>query len=128
MSDAERDVLKTLWEHGPATVREIHQALSRQGRSWAYTTVMTLLQRLEGKGYVACDKSNFAHVFEARVTRDEVVRQQLTNLVSEFCDGEAAPLMLALVSQHRFSQAELEQFRQLIDQLEAKRRRTKADK
>lgn len=125
MSDAERDVLKTLWEQGRGTVREIQAVLERQGREWAYTTVLTLLQRLEGKGYVACDKSHFAHVFAARVSRGDVVRQQLTNLVDEYCDGAAAPLMLALVEGHRFTEAELEQLRELIDRLEAKRRRGK---
>jgi predicted transcriptional regulator len=128
MSDAERDVLKALWDHGPGTVRQIHAALTKLGRSWAYTTVTTLLQRLESKGYVACDKSRFAHVFEARVTREDVVREQVTSLVDEYCDGTAAPLMLALVEGHRFSAEEIEQFRQLIEQLDAKRQRSKPRK
>ena len=125
MSDAEREVLKALWDHGPGTVREIHAALVGQGRSWAYTTVTTLLQRLESKGYVACDKSRFAHVFSPLVTRDEVVREQATNLVDEYCDGAAAPLVLALVEAHCFSPQEIEKFRQLIDRLDAKRPRGK---
>jgi len=128
MSDAEREVLKALWDHGPGTVREIHGTLTKQGRSWAYTTVTTLLQRLESKGYVACDKSRFAHVFQSLVTRDEVVREQVTNLVDEYCDGTAAPLMLALVEGHRFSAEEIQQFRQLIEQLDAKRQRTRPRK
>src|SRR5262245_19006916 len=128
MSDAEREVLKALWDHGPGTVREIHAALTEQGRSWAYTTVTTLLQRLESKGYVSCDKSRFAHVFEARVTREEVVREQVTSLVDEYCDGTAAPLMLALVEGHRFSAEEIAQFRQLIEQLDVKRQRTRPRK
>lgn len=128
MSDAEREVLKALWDHGPATVRDLRSALTEQGRSWAHTTVTTLLQRLESKGYVTCDKSRFAHVFEARVTRDEVVREQLTSLVDAYCDGAAAPLMLALVEGHRFSAEEIEQFRQLIEKLDAKSQRTKPRK
>jgi predicted transcriptional regulator len=128
MSDAEREVLKSLWDHGPGTVREIHAAQTEQGRSWAYTTVTTLLQRLEAKGYVACDKSRFAHVFSPLVTRAEVVREQATSLVHEYCDGAAAPLVLALVEGHRFSPEEIEQFRQLIDRLDAKRPRGKSSR
>jgi BlaI family transcriptional regulator, penicillinase repressor len=128
MSDAEREVLKALWDHGPGTVREIHGELRQQGRSWAYTTVTTLLQRLESKGYVACDKSRFAHVFKPRLTRDEVVREQLTSLVDDYCDGTAAPLLLALVEGRQFSAKEIEEFRQLIDQLDAKRQRAKPRK
>lgn len=123
MSDAEREVLKTLWDRGPGTVREIHAALMELGRSWAYTTVTTLLQRLEAKGYVGCDKSRFAHVFSPLVTREDVVREQATSLVAEYCDGAAAPLVLALVEGHRFSPEEIEQFRQLIDRLDSRRPR-----
>jgi predicted transcriptional regulator len=121
MSDAEREVLKVLWEHGAGTVREINEVLADQGRRWAYTTVITLLQRLQAKGYVASDKSGFAHVFHAAVTRDAVVQQHLTDLVDDLCDGTAAPLVLALVQRHQFSDEEIEQFRQLIDELESRK-------
>src|SRR5438552_2238555 len=57
ISETELDILKVLWEHGPATVRAINDRLRRLGRRWAYTTVLTLLSRLESKGYVASDKS-----------------------------------------------------------------------
>ncbi len=66
--------------------------------------------------------------FQALVTRDEVVREQVTNLVDEYCDGTAAPLMLALVEGHRFSAEEIQQFRQLIEQLDAKRQRSRPRK
>jgi predicted transcriptional regulator len=65
-------------------------------------------------------------VFRPLVTREEVVREQATSLVEEYCDGAAAPLVLALVEGHRFSPEELEQFRKLIDRLDAKRPRGKS--
>ena len=65
-SDSELEVLKALWEIGPATVRDLHGPLQESGSSWAYTTVQTLLARLEQKGYVRCDKSGRAHVFEEK--------------------------------------------------------------
>src|SRR5687768_9905800 len=110
ISQAEREVLVTLWEEGPGTVREIGQRLRRSKRRWAYTTVMTLLGRLEAKGYVASDKSGFAHVFRAAVSREDVVQQRLEALAEEFCDGEPAPLLLALVQGHRFNADELAEF------------------
>jgi predicted transcriptional regulator len=128
LSDAERDVLKVLWEHGAGTVREINQVLRRQRRRWAHTTVITLLGRLEAKGYVRSDKSGFAHVFRAEVSRDEVVQQRLADLAAQFCEGDSAPLVLALVQDARFSDEDIEQFRQLIEQLEAKRRRGRTAK
>ena len=126
ITDRQFSILKVLWEHGAGTVREINERLAHLRRRWAYTTVITLLQRLEAKGYVTSDKSGFAHVFRAAVTRDAVVQQQMTDLVEDFCDGTAAPLMLALVQGQRFSAAEIEQFRQWIDELEARKAKDKA--
>ena len=57
VSEAELEVLKALWDAGPSTVRTVNTALQHLGRRWAYTTVQTLLQRLEAKGYVASDRA-----------------------------------------------------------------------
>ena len=125
VSQSEREVLKILWEHGPITVREIRAHLTASGREWAHTTVNTLLSRLEQKGCVACDRSGFAHVFTAAVSRDQMVQQRLASLADDFCDGTRVPLMLALVDGQKFSEDEIDQFRQLIDQLDSGRTRTK---
>src|SRR5207247_1438444 len=85
------------------------------------TTVITLLHRLQAKGYVTSDKSSFAHVFQAGVSREEIVQQHLTAIADQFCEGTAAPLVLALVQGQQFSEEEIKQFRQLIDQLASKK-------
>ncbi|MHC4406040.1 MAG: BlaI/MecI/CopY family transcriptional regulator [Planctomycetota bacterium] len=117
ITETEFEVLKVLWEHGPGTVRQVNERLSQ----WAYTTVQTLLTRLEKKGYVACDRSGFAHVFEPAVTRDSLLRCRLGELVEQLSDGAATPLVLALVEDHRFTAEEIEQFRRLLDRLEVAR-------
>lgn len=121
LSDAERGVLLSLWEQGPGTVREIHERLSARGQEWTRSTVITLLQRLEKKGYVASDKSQFAFVFRAAVSREDVVHQRMTELAEELAAGEAAPLVLAFAQRHRFTPAEIERFRQMIEQMDVQR-------
>ena len=121
MSDAEREVLKVLWDHGPLAVREVATRLAEGGQEWARSTVITLLQRLEKKGYVASDKSKFAFVFRPVLSREDVMRARMNDLAGELCDGDALPLVLAFAERHRFSPAELARFRQMIDDLEAKR-------
>lgn len=121
MSDAEREVLKALWDHGPQTVRQVLEVLTGQGQEWTRSTVITLLQRLEKKGYVGSDKSQFAFVFRAIVSREEVMHSRMVDLAGELCDGETVPLVLAFAQQHRFSMDELAQLRKLIDELAAKR-------
>jgi|CXWL01.1.fsa_nt_gi predicted transcriptional regulator len=116
---AEFDVLKALWEVGPATVREVLTHLHDRGRHVAYTTVQTLLTRLEQKRYVTSDKSDLAHVFRARVTRDRVTRTRLKNLMTQLYDGAAGPLVLQLVRTERLTAEEIDQLHKLIDRLDA---------
>jgi predicted transcriptional regulator len=123
ISETELDILKVLWEQGPGTVREVNALLRKQGRRWAYTTVLTLLQRLEAKGYVASDKSGLAHVFRPAVSRERLLRQRLKDLANQLCEGTATPLVLALVEGQRFTPGEIQQFRELLDRLEEPRKR-----
>lgn len=114
LSDAERDVLKVLWDHGPATVRGINEVL--KNRRWAYTTVATLLQRLAVKQYIASDPSTVPHIYRAVVSRDELLERRLTETADELCDGHTAPLVLALVQSNRLSVEELSRLRQFLDE------------
>jgi predicted transcriptional regulator len=121
ISEAERAVLKVLWDQGPQTVREVQELLAGPGQEWTRSTVITLLQRLERKGYAASDRSGFAFVFRAAVSLEDVVHQRMTALAEELSAGKAAPLVLAFAERHKFTDAEIERLRKLIDQLEAKR-------
>jgi BlaI family transcriptional regulator, penicillinase repressor len=120
LSDAERDVLRVLWDRGPSTIREINEVLASRGRRWAYTTVSTLLQRLQTKEYVASDTSVVPHVYQAIVSREHLLDRRLKEAAEEFCGGDAAPLVLALVQGNHFSAAELERMRQLLDEAASK--------
>jgi predicted transcriptional regulator len=125
VSDAELEVLKVLWEHGPGTVRDVEGHLPprrRKGR-WAYNTVLTLLSRLREKGYVTSDKPESgggpALVFRATVTRGQMLRQNLSELADRVCDGTAGPLVHALVDGARnLSAQEISELRKLLDELE----------
>jgi predicted transcriptional regulator len=116
LSDSEREVLRALWDRGPGTVREVMDLLTARGRRWAYTTVGTLLQRLVAKGYVASDPTSVPHVFRASVSREELLGRRLKDAANELCDGRAAPLVLALVQEGRFTPEELDRMRRMLDE------------
>ena len=118
LGSAELEVLKDLWEGGPATVREVLNHLHDRGRRVAYTTVQTLLTRLEQKRFVTSDKSDVAHVFRARVSRERVTRTRLKTLVTQLYDGAAGPLVLQLVRTQQLTAEEIEELHQLIDSLD----------
>jgi BlaI family penicillinase repressor len=120
LGDAELGVLKVLWDEGPATVREVLKHLRDRGRQVAYTTVQTLLTRLEHKRYVASNKSELAFVYRSRVSRDRVTRSRLQTLLAQMYDGAAGPLVLQLIRNERLTPEELGELQNLIDELDTK--------
>jgi BlaI family transcriptional regulator, penicillinase repressor len=120
LGEAELQVLRALWDGGPATVREVLNHLHAHGRLVAYTTVLTFLSRLEQKGFVKSDKSGLAYVYRATVTRHQVTRSRLKTVLDQLFDGEAAPLVLQLMKTEKFSPDEIAELQKLIDQLDAK--------
>lgn len=123
LGDAELEVLKLLWDNGPATVRDVLTRLHDRQRHVAYTTVQTLLTRLEQKGYVSSDKSDFAFVFRAKLTRNRVTKDRLKTLVSQLYDGAVGPLVLQLIRSERFTAEEVEQLQQMIERLDSQKKR-----
>jgi BlaI family transcriptional regulator, penicillinase repressor len=120
LGSAELDVLKVLWDRGSCTVREVLDEFHVRGRRVAYTTVLTLLTRLEQKGAVASDKSEQAYVYRPKVTRERITATRLKTLVHQLYDGAATPLVLQLMQSEKFSPEEIAQLQQLIDRLEPK--------
>lgn len=122
LGTAELEVLRTLWEHGPLTVREVMNHLHARKRKVAYTTVLTFLTRLEQKDVVRSDKSGLAYVYRAKVSREKVSRTRLRSLLEELYDGAAAPLVLQLVRDARFTEDEISELQTLLDDLEPRQR------
>lgn len=123
IGEAELEVLQTLWEHGPATVREVMNKLHEHGRQLAYTTVLTFLTRLEQKGCVTSDKSDLAYVYRPKVTRDKVSRTRLDAVLDSFYDGSPGPLVLQLIREGKFTSDEIAELQDVIDALDAKPQR-----
>ena len=116
VSDTELEILKVLWDLEEATVRDVLAALS--GRDWAYTTVQTLLGRLQEKGFVERRKVGRAHAFRPTASRDDLVGQSLEALAERVCDGASLPLLINLVQSGRFGPQEIQHFREMLDQLD----------
>jgi len=120
VSKAELEVLKALWLGGPGTVRDVASRFSSSRRARAYTTLQTLLNRLQAKGCVACDKKRLPHVYRASVTRDALVSEGLNELAGKLLEGATSPLVMALISNRKYTATEIEGFRKLLDEVELK--------
>ncbi len=120
LGDAELGVLRALWDVGPATVRDVLEHLHERGRRVAYTTVQTLLTRLEQKRYVASDKSGLAFVYRSKVSRERISRSRLSSLLTQLYDGAAGPLVLQLIRTERLKPDEIEELQKLIEELDTR--------
>ena len=76
----ETEVMNAVWDRGDTTVRDVHAALAGT-REIAYTTVMTTMTRLAGKGLLKRDTSSLAHRYRPTVTRDEYARSTVHSVV-----------------------------------------------
>jgi len=118
---AELDILRVLWEHGPSTVRQVHEALVGT-RETGYTTSLKLMQIMADKGLVTRDESTRTHVYKARVSQEHTQKQLLNDLVDRAFGGSAAALVLRALSSGRTSDEELQEIRKLIDDAREERR------
>lgn len=116
-TDAELEILKVLWQHGPSTVREVFDALSGT-RTTGYTTVLKLMQIMSEKGLVTRDETERAHVYHARLREDETQRQLVGDLLVRAFDGSAKKLVMQALSSEKASAEELSEIRRMLDELE----------
>jgi BlaI family transcriptional regulator, penicillinase repressor len=115
VTETELAILEVLWDKQPCTVRDIVEALYPERSRALHATVKSLLERLEAKGFIACDKAGFAHRFSARVSRDDYVRQQLEKLAESHFGGALAPLLLTLVPKMKLNRKDRDAIVKLIE-------------
>jgi predicted transcriptional regulator len=116
-TDAELSILRVLWDRGPSTVREVHEALSRTHDS-GYTTILKLMQIMTDKGLVVRDESNRAHVYATSISEQRTQRQLLGDLIERAFAGSPAKLVMQALSANKASAEELTAIRQVLDQME----------
>jgi predicted transcriptional regulator len=117
-TDAELDILAVLWRLGPATVREVHEAL---GKDSAYTTTLKQMQVMTEKGLVSRSERFRSHVYEAAAPKEQTQKQIAGDLLKRAFDGSAKNLVLGALTAQRASDEELSEIRQMLEQLEKKR-------
>jgi BlaI family penicillinase repressor len=111
-------ILDVLWKRGPTTVREIVEEIYGEHRPSLHSAVKSLIDRLSDKGFVACEKKAFAHLFVATVDRDRFVGQQLQQLADSHYRGALSPMVLSLVERMKLSEKDRAAIRKIIDGIE----------
>lgn len=119
-TDAELAILRVLWERGPSTVRQVHEALA-DTRETGYTTTLKLMQIMAEKGLVTRNETERTHVYSAMAGEEQTQQQLVQDLVDRAFGGSAAALVLRALSAEGTSDSELREIRKLIDDYREKR-------
>ena len=112
-SDAEIDILNVLWRTGPATVRRIHEEISKAKPS-RYTTTLKLMQIMTGKGLLNRDDSERSHVYRPVVPQEQAQRLLAMDLMQRAFTGSLRSLVLGALGGRRATKKELADLRELI--------------
>lgn len=118
----EHQIMETLWSRGPASVREIQEALSGARRP-AYTTIQTTVYRLEAKKAVRrVRKIGNAHLFEPAISRETAQRRLIDELL-RFFEGRVQPVVLHLVESGRLTRDDVREAEEELRRLRQKGRK-----
>jgi BlaI family transcriptional regulator, penicillinase repressor len=111
-TDAEVDILAALWRLGPATVREVHEAL---GKDCGYTTTLKQMQLMMDKGLLTRSERFRSHVYEPAVPKEQLQQQIAGDLLSRVFDGSAKNLVMGALAAQPASADELAEIRRMIE-------------
>ncbi|GMU23487.1 MAG: BlaI family transcriptional regulator [Phycisphaerae bacterium] len=120
-TELELEILKILWRDGPASVRQVRDALVGF-RDLAYTSVMTVMTIMTKKGYLRRSKVEGGYVYRSRISEQVTTRRMLRDLVERVFGGSASAVMLNLLKTQDLDANELKRIRELIDKAEEQSR------
>jgi predicted transcriptional regulator len=119
---AEVDILAVLWRLGPATVREVHEALDKDS---GYNTTLTQMRLMTEKGLLVRTERFRSHVYEPGVPKDQMQKRIVGDLVRRVFEGSTKGLVMGALGAQATSPEELADIRQTIDALDKKKRGSK---
>jgi len=118
LTPLELEIMHVLWETGPANVQTVQQKLPRE---LAYTTVQTMLNILHRKGKVKRTLKDRAYFYRPAVSRSQVVRQAVSDLVEHLFGGSAESLVMSLVETRHLDAEKLTRLNRLVKKSEEER-------
>jgi BlaI family transcriptional regulator, penicillinase repressor len=116
-TQVELQILGVLWNRGPSTVREVHNALGDQ-RDTGYSTTLKMMQVMTEKGLLIKDDSQRPQVYRSAISQDQAQTQFVDDLIQRVFGGAADKLILRAVSSRHVSRKDLQDIRKLLKKLE----------
>lgn len=113
LTEQELEIMKVIWQLEKATVRQVYETMLERRRI-AYTTVMTMMNIMEQKGYLKKQQQDRAYVYQPSKPQKQVIRSMVREFVDRVFNGSAEPLLVHLVEDRRLTENDLEEIRRTI--------------
>ncbi len=116
LTGSELEILQILWQKESATVREVHEELSKT-KSSGYTTTLKLLQIMHDKNLVTRDDKSKTHIYKPSASRQKTQKHLLDKMVKGLFGGSSTQLVLQALGNHKTSKKELDEIQQYLNNL-----------
>ena len=116
-TESELEILSVLWENGPSTVRFVNEKIGLR-KNTGYTTTLKLMQIMHEKGMVERMMDGRTHIYSAIASQDEMQVRLLDRLLQTAFSGSASRLVMQALGNHKASEEELREIKDLIKKLE----------
>lgn len=119
LPEAELEIMMAVWHVGKPVCRfELEEALS--DNQWASTTILTMLSRLEKKGWLVSQKKGKVKYYEAKVSEEEYAAGESKGMLERFFGNSLKKFVACMASQEKFTEEELEELRTFLDEQKEK--------
>jgi BlaI family penicillinase repressor len=118
-TESELDILSILWEKELATVREVHEIIQLT-KEVGYTTTLKLMQIMHEKGLVSRNVDSKTHIYKAALEKEKAQEHYLGKMIKTLFSGNSSELVLQALGNHKPSNNDLLEIKQLIEKLENK--------
>jgi len=116
-TEVELEILRVLWDRGPSTVREVHNAL-RQHRRTGYSTTLKMIQVMTEKELLIKDGDRRPQIYEPAMSESEAQEGFVDDMIQRVFGGAADRMILRAIKSRHVSADDLAEIKRLIERLE----------
>jgi BlaI family transcriptional regulator, penicillinase repressor len=115
LTPQELEIMKLVWQRGSATVRDVYEALLER-RKIAYTSVMTMMNILETKGYLKKRRQDRAFLYRPAHPKNQIIGGMIREFIDRVFNGSAEPLLVHLVKSRRLREKDLQKIVRMVEE------------
>ncbi len=121
ISEAEYEIMKTVWKYAPISTNEITDKLTKT-TVWSPKTIQTLIKRLVTKGALTYEKQSRVFIYTPLIEEKEYIRQKSNSFLKRYYGGDITAMLSTYIQNDKLSESDIESLRSLLD-TDAKNRR-----